>query len=44
MISDDWYVAWGSKEHMQSLGGLLMRYGDVIIIDGMMMSIMFYKD
>ena len=44
MISDGWYVAWGSKERMRSLGGLLMRYGNVIIIDGTMMSIMFYKD
>jgi hypothetical protein len=43
MISDDWYVAWGSKEHMRTLGRLLMWYGNVIIIDGMMTSIMIYK-
>ncbi len=48
MISDDWYVAWGSKERMRSLGRLLMRQhdnvlGDVFIIDGATLSIMIYK-
>jgi hypothetical protein len=48
MISGDWYVAWGSKEHTRSLGRLLMRQhdnvlGDVFIIDGATLSIMIYK-
>jgi hypothetical protein len=44
MISDGWFVAWGSKEHVRFLGGLLTwQYGNVIIIDGTTLSIMIYK-
>jgi hypothetical protein len=48
MISDDWYVAWGSKEHTRSLGTSLMRQhdnvlGHLFIIDGTTLSIMIYK-
>jgi hypothetical protein len=45
MISDGWHVAWGSRERMRFLGGLLMRqYGNAIIIDGTTLSIMFYRN
>jgi len=44
MISDGWFVTWGSKEYVRFLGGLLTwQYGNVIIIDGATLSIMIYK-
>jgi len=44
MISDGWFVAWGSKEYVRFLGGLLTwQHGNVIIIDGTTLSIMIYK-